>query len=329
MTGPALEHFPSLHQVRPAWLGLGLALPPRRWTLLPVLLGAGAALAHEVSELAPATLHRAWNTEASLWLLWLLPGLLVLRGIILMWANARPGAGMRRWQAVSFLAGWLLLGLAILSPLDALGEALFWAHMVQHEVVMLLAAPLLVLARPLPALVWGLPPAWRPGAALLARRLGLQAAMRWLTGPVAAWSAHAVVIWTWHAPVLFQAAVRQELVHDLQHTTFLVAALAFWWSLFQRGVQRAGQGLAVFSLFTTALHTAALGALLTFSGRSWYPVYAASAPVWGLDAVEDQQLAGLIMWVPGGLVYLVAALLLMHQWLDSPRRAPDGTGAPS
>lgn len=300
-----------------------------RWPVAALFAGAGAALAHEAPGLTPATLARAWNTELWLWLLWLLPGLLVLRGIALMWGNARPGAGLRRWQAAAFVAGWVLLGLSILSPLDALGEALFWVHMVQHEVVMLVAAPLLVLARPLPALVWGLPPAWRPGTALLARRLGLQAAMRWLTGPLAAWWVHAVVIWAWHAPVLFQAAVRHELVHDLQHTTFLVAALAFWWSLFQRSGGRGGQGLAVFSLFTTALHTSALGALLTFSERSWYPVYAASAPAWGLSAVEDQQLAGLIMWVPGGLVYLVAALALMHQWLDSPRPASGTTGAPS
>ena len=280
-----------------------------------LLLRAPGALAHDVPTLRTAPLWQAWSGEPWLWLLWGLPGLLILTGYLRLWRHAGGVAGLGRGRAASFLSGFLVLGLAILSPLDALGEDLFWVHMVQHEVLLLVAAPLLVLSRPLGALVWALPAGWRQGAATLAQRLGLAAAMRWMTRPFTAWWIHAAVLWGWHVPALFEAAVTVRWVHDLQHFSFLVGALAFWWALLEArgGTQR--QATAVLYLFTTLLHTSALGALLTFSQRAWYEPYVATAPHWGLDALEDQQLGGLIMWVPGGTVFLVAALASCAAWL--------------
>lgn len=282
------------------------------------LLAPVPAQAHEVHGLAPGNLAQAWSDQAWLWALWGLPGLLVLVGIARLWRRAQPGAGVSFFQAACFLTGWITLGLSILSPLDALGEELFWAHMVQHEVMMLLAAPALVMSRPLGPLVWGLPAAWRPGAAALAKGLGLQAAMRTLTQPLTAWWVHAVVLWGWHAPQMFEAALTRSWVHDLQHASFLVGSLVFWWALFQSHGGRRREGAAVFYLFTTLLHTSALGALLTFSQRPWYAPYAETTHAWGLSALEDQQLGGLIMWVPGGVVFLVAALVLFASWLKEP-----------
>lgn len=289
----------------------------------PVSLGA-----HEVPGLDPRHLWTAWSGQAWLWLLWLLPGLLVLCGTARLWRHAGAGSGIKRGQALCFLLGWLALGASLLSPLDALGEQLFSAHMVQHELVMLVAAPLLVLARPLGALVWGLPAAWRPGSAALAQRLGLQWAMRVLTRPAIAWAVHAATLWAWHAPLLFQAAVKKPWVHDLQHTSFLIGALVFWWALLEgRGGSRR-QVAGVFYLFTTLVHTSVLGALLTFSTRVWYPVYEATAPAWGLAALEDQQLGGLIMWVPGGLVYMAAGLALLAALLTGRPGAQNGPAVP-
>jgi cytochrome c oxidase assembly factor CtaG len=132
-----------------------------------------------------------------------------------------------------------------------------------------------------------------------------------------AWGLHAAALWAWHAPALFEAAVVHESVHILQHASFFVTALLFWWSLLSgRDGQRVG--LAVLCLFTTALHGGALGALLAMAGQAWYSVYEATAPLWGLTALEDQQLGGLIMWVPAGLVYLGAALALLASWLGAP-----------
>jgi len=277
-------------------------------------LGAGTVHGHALPGLAHASLWSAWSPQIWLWLLCLLPGALTLVGIARLWRQAGSSSGLGWWQASAFVAGWTTLVLSILSPLDALGGELFWAHMLQHEVMMLVAAPLLVLGKPLAGLVWGLPAAWRPGAARLARLLGLRAAMRSLTRPLAAWLQHLVVLWGWHAPVLFVAAVERQWVHDLQHASFLLSALIFWWAVFQ-GCVHGRQGMAVFYLFTTAVHSSVLGALLTFSTRLWYPVYAQTAPAWGLSALQDQQLGGLIMWVPGGVVFLVAALALLAAWI--------------
>jgi putative membrane protein len=119
-----------------------------------------------------------------------------------------------------------------------------------------------------------------------------------------------VAVWVWHAPVLYQATLGSELVHTLQHASFLVTALLFWWALLRGHEGRVGRPASVIYLFTTAMHTSLLGALLTFSERLWYPLYDESTSAWGLTPLEDQQLAGLIMWVPAGLVYLIAALAL-------------------
>jgi cytochrome c oxidase assembly factor CtaG len=131
-----------------------------------------------------------------------------------------------------------------------------------------------------------------------------------------------VVLWSWHAPALFQATLASEFVHALQHASFLFSALLFWWAVIH-GRQRAlGFGLAVLYMFTTALHSGLLGALLTFAKSVWYPVYSDQTRAWGLTPLEDQQIGGLIMWVPAGLVYITAALALFAGWLrESEARA--------
>lgn len=296
--------------------------------LLLGVLAASWAGAHALPGFEHRPLWQAWSRQAWLWVLWLGSGALCFAGIARLWRQAGVGAGIRRWQAASFAVGWLATAVAVLSPLDALGERRFWLHMVQHEVLMLVAAPLLMLGRPLAALVWGLPQGWRVPAARWTRRLGLQATVRVIGAPLTAWWLHAVVLWVWHAPALFQAAVRLDWVHELQHLSFSGSALLFWWGLLQTSGPRGRQGVAVFYLFTTTVHTAALGALLTVSERVWYPVYLEHAAHGGMGALEDQQLGGLIMWVPGGVVYLAAALVLFARWMDGGEgRASTASGA--
>jgi len=136
--------------------------------------------------------------------------------------------------------------------------------------------------------------------------------------PVVAWILHAAAIWIWHAPPLFQATLHSETVHTAQHLSFLFTGLLFWWALLRGTENRRGRVAGVLYLFTTALHTNLLGALLTFSRRVWYPIYGASTAPWGLTPLEDQQLAGLIMWIPAGIAYLVAALALIARVLREP-----------
>jgi putative membrane protein len=209
---------------------------------------------------------------------------------------------------------------ALASPLDTAGGLLFSAHMVQHELLMIVAAPLLVLGRPLGTWGWGLPQCWlKPiGAGLHAGQV--RALWRGLTRPLNAWLLHFASLWLWHVPALFESALRHPAVHALQHTSFLFPALLFWWAVL--GETRTGdnRGAAIAYLFTTMLHTGALGALFAMSGRVWYPAYGDNASVYGLSALEDQQLGGLIMWVPGGLAYVIAGLALCARWLRAPVR---------
>lgn len=225
-------------------------------------------------------------------------GLLRLRG-----SSARLGR-----HAWAFLCGWALLAAALLGPLDTLGARLFWVHMLQHEILMLACAPLLVLGKPLGVWLWALPETWRSRLGGVSRRRLFRLPWRWLTGMLGAWLLHAAAVWLWHIPPLFAAALQDPGIHALQHASFLSSALLFWWSVLGAGARLRGAGLL--SLFTTMLHTGALGALLTFSSTAWYDdAYRDASLAYGLTALEDQQLGGLIMWVPGGLAFFVAALL--------------------
>lgn len=209
------------------------------------------------------------------------------------------GRGSTSAQRAYFWTGWCVLTLALISPLHELSERFFSAHMLQHEILMLVAAPLLVLSRPLAPFLHSLPFAWR-------RRVGRWLKLPALISPFAAWLIHAAALWIWHYPPLFEATLTSEWVHAAQHISFLGSALLFWWALFHaRG--RNSYGTGVLYIFTTGIHTGILGALLTLSPRIWYPAYH--------TPLEDQQLGGLIMWVPASVVYLGAALVMFGQWM--------------
>jgi len=187
--------------------------------------------------------------------------------------------------------------------------------MTEHEILMLVAAPLLVLGRPLFVWLWALPLAWRRTVGDWSKRPWVRYGWQALTLPLVAWSIQAVALWVWHAPLLFQAMLQSELIHTLQHVSFRLSALLFWWAVLHGGRGWMGYGAATLYVFTTSIHSGALGALLTFSSRLWYPTYRVSTAAWGLTPLEDQQLGGLLMWIPAGLVYLFAGLALMAGWL--------------
>jgi putative membrane protein len=282
---------------------------------------AGSASAHEWA--SPAGPWWAqWSAQPAIALPLALSGLLYAVGVARLWASARVGVGVRRWEAAAYAAGWLALVMALLSPLHPLGELLFSAHMGQHELLMLVAAPLLVLGRPVLAYVWALPRPARAAFGRVARVAPLRRAWTWATVPLVAWVLHAAVLWVWHLPVLFEATLDSEGLHALQHLSFLGSALLFWWALVRHRTAL-GYGAAVLYVFSTSAHTGLLGALLTMGRTVWYPAYTATAPQWGLAPLEDQQLGGLIMWVPAGAVYVVAALCLMVGWLREAERATE------
>ncbi len=288
------------------------------------LTWAAPALAHAPAAAVPPQLAELsqWNLEP--WLVGLLAAAAALYalGLARLWRHAGAARGIERWQALSFTGGWLALAAALVSPLDRLGAVLFSAHMVQHEVLMIVAAPLLVLGRPLAAWTWALQPRERRLAGRATRSGVFASAWHAITQPLAAWGLHALALWAWHAPQLFEAALHDEWVHVLQHASFFGTALLFWWAVLGPDPRSRGQGLAIALLFTTMLHTGALGALLSLAPTAWYPSYAASAAALGVDPIADQQLGGLLMWVPGSVAYLLAALVIVARLLAGPAFSP-------
>jgi putative membrane protein len=263
--------------------------------------------AHSLDEHARDSMWTMWNADP-----WVIAGMAVATvlyasGLRRLWTNARQGAGVPISSAILFCSGMAILVLALLSPIDTLGNELFSLHMVQHELLMLLAAPLLVTGRPLAVFVWAFPPGGRKRIARIVKSPVIRRPWHAMNQPLAAWTIHALVLWAWHFPSLFQASLANEGVHTMQHLSFFASALLFWSSLIGAHSQWQ-RGSAVLSLLTTAIHTGMLGALLTFSTRLWYPAYGDTTLRWGYTALEDQQLGGLIMWVPAGFLFVFAGL---------------------
>jgi putative membrane protein len=281
------------------------------WLAAPV-----PAAAHPGLELWPGEVWRAWTLDPWVLLGVGIPAWLYGRGVGRLWSRAGVGRGIGVWQFRAYCAGLLVLLLALLSPLHALGGALFSAHMVQHEVLILVAAPLLALGAPTVAFAWALPREATVRLGRLVRAEPIRSAWSAVSHPLGAWWIHAVALWVWHVPSLYQATLASELVHTAQHVSFFGTALLFWWVLFRMRRGPLGYGAGVLFVFTTGLYSNALGALLTFSSTPWYPVYGETVGRWGLSALEDQQLGGLFMWIPAGLVYLVVALVLVARWIQ-------------
>lgn len=276
---------------------------------------ASTILAHGGKPHTWHDLWRAWSFEPVVIVSLVLTAGLFIWGVRRLWRHSGPGKGVRPWEALAFAGGWFALFVALVSPVHAWGRVLFSAHMTQHEILMLLAAPLLVLGRPLIAFMWALPLEWSRRVGALGKIVSLQKTWRVLTIPVVAWLIHAIALWSWHVPLLFEAVLHSEWVHTAQHLSFLLSALLFWWALIHGRQGLMGYGAAALYVFTTSLHSGLLGALLTFSHAVWYPSYIGLTTSWGLSPLEDQQLGGLIMWIPAGVLYAFAGLALVAGWL--------------
>lgn len=234
-----------------------------------------------------------------------------------LWRRAGRGRVVRRTHVAAWLAGLAVAGVAAAPPAERLAAALAWVHMVQHLALVLVAPALLAAARPSLPLVWSLPPHVR-------RRLPR------VRPPVAvvlvlAWTAHLGVLLVWHVPGAYEAALGSPLLHALEHASMLAAGGVLWHALLRPSPRGRTTGAAAVAAATTGLLSGAIGVLLLFSRVTWYAWYDATAPAYGLTALEDQQLAGAIMWVGGGLPYAAATCWLFARWLrelSAASRAP-------
>jgi len=240
-----------------------------------------------------------------------------LPGLLNRW-RAVPAHGAVLRDGVAFGLATVAMLTALADPLDRWSSRAFFVHMIQHEILMVIAAPLYVIGRPLATWAWGLPNAMRRQLHPLRGRRALIAAWRVFTSPWGATLVQVAVLVIWHVPLAFNAAVRNPWVHAAQHTSFLFVALAFWWAVV-RHAQRTQVGHAVAACFVTMIATGALGALLTFAPEPWYVNYSHPGGLGDLTPLEDQQLGGLVMWIPAGMIYAAAALWGASTWVI-PRR---------
>jgi cytochrome c oxidase assembly factor CtaG len=240
-----------------------------------------------------------------------------------LWKRTPVNRPVRAWRAAAYGIGWLTLAGALVSPLHWLGEHLFAFHMIEHEVVMAISAPLLIAARPIGTMLWSLPRSARVAAGRFLRRRNIVMAWDCLSAGGNATVLHGIAIWAWHAPALFDAAVTNVAVHRMQHLSFLLTAMLFWWSV----LYRSNPGVAGWNLFVTMMHTGVLGALMALAPKVLYEAQTAAAADWNLTPLQDQQLAGLIMWIPAGTVYAGAAMAFTVIWIRQSGQVRRGSDA--
>lgn len=293
-----------------------------------------AAFAHPGRAPEPHDLWRAWTFAPVVLLALALSAWLYGRGLHILWDRVGRRRVVAPWRAASFAASVAALFLALVSPIDAVGSALFAMHMLQHLLLIMVAAPLMALGDPLFVMLWALPIRTRKGRARWwhGARL-LRGTWRVLRLAPIAWALHVIALWLWHTPALYELAMRSEPVHVAEHVTFFATALLFWWLPLEPHGRRLSAGAAILYLFLAALQSTILGALITFARRPWYPSHFGTTAAWGLSPLDDQQLAGLLMWIPAGIVYLVVLLPIVRRMLGgaagAARRRAHGPADPA
>jgi|SRR5690625_4254414 len=250
------------------------------------------------------------------------PLLLYSIGVTRLWRQAGIGKGISRTQSAAFTLGIITLGVALLSPLEYVATMLFSAHMLQHMLLAFVAAPLLAWSEAGLAFLWAVPA--RQRVTLSRRWLAsgpLRQVVAWLTAPFSVLVLFTVTFWLWHAPLMYEAALRSELIHALEHFMMFGAALLLWWLILQpSGRRRLPHGAAILFVLATMLQGMVLASLLAFAVEPLYDAYVLSAQALGISALQDQQLAGMIMRTPATLILLATAVWLFLTWLGKLER---------
>lgn len=222
--------------------------------------------------------------------------------------------------------GLVAIGVALLSPLDALAHRLFVAHMLQHMLLIMVAAPALLLADPFPIVVWGLPAALRRRAGRWLRRASPWRRL-WVaaTAMPVTWLGYAAILWLWHLPWAYDAALSDRLIHDVEHAAFFIGAVLFWWPVVHpapRFARAPRHALRIVYLVLAAFQTAALGLLLTLAPVVLYRAYATAPRPDTFPALDDQIWGGIVMWGLGGLIDMLAVLALLYRSFGAGGAAP-------
>lgn len=244
----------------------------------------------------------------------------VLGGLFTLgWIRLRRRSRQNRlaapWRLLSYWTGLIILAVALMSGIDILSGQLFFMHMVQHLLLVMIVPPLLLLTNPFPFLLWGLPPtARRWVGGLFVRDSAFRSALQTVTRPPVVWIAFVGLLLIWHDPNLYNLALTSDRAHDLEHLSFFVPGMLFWWHVIGAGPKLHGTLSPVVRIAFVMLAVPPnflLGAVIGFSTNIIYTYYESVPRIYGISALSDQQLAGFIMWVPGSMMYIIAALVLL------------------
>ena len=224
------------------------------------------------------------------------------------------------WRLASYLGGLIILGVALMSPIDVLGGQLFTMHMIQHLLVVMIAPPLLLLANPLPFFMWGLPSRGRRQVGqLLNRRSAVRRGLHALAAPGLVWMAFVAVFLGWHDPKAYNAALRSDLIHDVEHLTFFASAVLYWWLVVGAGprLRSLSRALRIGLLLAVVPVNMAAGVAIAFASQPIYTYYTTVPRLWGMTVMLDQMVGGVIMWIPGSMMYILAALILISRLIQA------------
>jgi cytochrome c oxidase assembly factor CtaG len=281
-------------------------------------MGSNNDEAEQVSPLAQQALA-SWSVPPYFTAAVIAAGLLYGRGFRRL--HRRMPRRFPLWRLAAYLGGLGMLLIAIASPLAAFDELLLQVHMTQHMLLMFAAPPLILLGAPQIPLLHGLPRsvARRVAGPLLKSRPAGQVADL-LTHPAICWLALAGATWAWHAPGPYQLALRSEGWHEVEHGCFIAGAMLFWWPVVQPwpSQPRWPRWTTLPYLLLADVQNTALSAWLTFSDRVLYPCYETVPRLGGIKALDDQIAAGVIMWVPGSLFFLIPAAVIVLRLLSAP-----------
>lgn len=254
----------------------------------------------------------AWRPEILLTL-----GLAAVVHLLGRWRLEQRGSTklVRPWRSVAYLSGLVVLGIALMSPIDVLSGQFFYMHMIQHLLLVMIAPPLLLVADPMPVTMWGLPSAlrleagrWlRPGATF-------RKVLRTLTAPGLVWLYFVAALVGWHDANAYDATLRYGLIHDLEHLTFFGTAMLFWWHVIGAAPhihRRLSLGVRVGYVLSVVPATALTGIAIAFASEPIYTYYTMVPRLGAMTVLQDQMLGGVIMWIPGSMMYIFAALILI------------------
>ena len=299
--------------------------------LLGVLSATGIALAHNSGGPDQASPWLAWTADPEAVICLATAFIWYQLGVWRLSREAGIGRVLTRSRIAVYVAGLAVLVVTLLSPVDTIGDDVFWLHMVQHLLLTLVAPPLLVWSRPAVVFIWAFPRPIRRRIARSWNGVGLGATVRGLQAPAMAWLLFTGTFLVWHVPGPFQFALDHEAVHEAEHLSFFLTALLFWSVVIAPSTRgRLDCGARLLLLLTNGVLTGFPGALMILSPRVLYPIQALRSPEWGLTGLEDQQIAGAVMWIVGGLLYLGVGSWLFVRWLDDaekPTRASVHRGA--